>query len=78
MGDEDSGMEMDESGGEEEKPKKVSSIKETEEEANERRRKKKEKLKRMFDAEYDETNEFYNSLKEEFDQQAKVGLQTLD
>lgn len=26
----------------------------------------------MFDAEYDETNEFYNSLKEEFDQQAKL------
>ncbi|KAI6199590.1 Bms1-type G domain-containing protein [Aphelenchoides besseyi] len=31
-----------------------------------------EKLKARFDAEYDETNEYYNTLKEELDAQAKV------
>lgn len=32
----------------------------------------KAKLKARFDAEYDETNEYYNTLKEELDAQAKV------
>jgi ribosome biogenesis protein BMS1 len=51
---------------------------ETEEEANERRKKEKERLKHQFDSEYDETNEQYNALKEELDQQAKLNKSVFD
>lgn len=35
---------------------------------------KKEKLRKQFDAEFDQTNEKYNALKEEFDKQSKVHI----
>ena len=45
---------------------------ETEEQAAERRRQMKERLKKQFDAEYDEIKEPYNALKAELDEQSKV------
>ncbi|CAD5232271.1 unnamed protein product [Bursaphelenchus xylophilus] len=45
---------------------------EKDEERKKLRQKAKEKLKDRFNAEYDETNEYYNSLKEELDAQAKL------
>lgn len=40
--------------------------------ADEKRQEQKKQLKKMFDAEYDETSKYYNELKDELDQQAKV------
>ena len=51
----------------EDAPKK----KETEAEAAERRRQMKERLKKQFDAEYDEVKAPYNALKAEFEEQAQ-------
>lgn len=39
-----------------------------------RNKKGKERLKSQYDAEFDETNEYYNTLKEELNEQAKVRL----
>lgn len=44
----------------------------TEEEQKKRRQQAKERLKERFNADYDETNQHYNALKEELDAQAKV------
>uniref|UniRef100_F1KTP3 Ribosome biogenesis protein BMS1 n=1 Tax=Ascaris suum TaxID=6253 RepID=F1KTP3_ASCSU len=54
----------------EEKEKK--SVEESEERENRIRRMKKEKLKRNFNAEYDETNQHYTQLKEELEAQSKL------
>ncbi|GMR58396.1 hypothetical protein PMAYCL1PPCAC_28591, partial [Pristionchus mayeri] len=78
-GDEEGGGDMDddedgegkgEKGG---KLKKGGAVKEEDEEkAAEKRKEQKIKLKQRFDAEYDETNEHYNNLKEELDKQAQL------
>uniref|UniRef100_A0A915B5J1 Bms1-type G domain-containing protein n=2 Tax=Parascaris univalens TaxID=6257 RepID=A0A915B5J1_PARUN len=54
----------------EEKEKK--SVEESDEAENRIRRMKKEKLKRNFNAEYDETNQHYTQLKEELEAQSKL------
>ncbi|KAE9556697.1 hypothetical protein FO519_000103 [Halicephalobus sp. NKZ332] len=53
------------------KTEENSKKKETEAEAVERRRQMKERLKKQFDAEYDEVKAPYNALKTEFEEQAQ-------
>ncbi|GMT10281.1 hypothetical protein PFISCL1PPCAC_1578, partial [Pristionchus fissidentatus] len=68
--DEEEGDGKGEKGG---KLRKGGVIKEEDEEkATEKIKDAKIKLKQRFDAEYDETNEHYNSLKEELDKQAQL------
>ncbi|TKR88061.1 hypothetical protein L596_012359 [Steinernema carpocapsae] len=69
--------EMEDDGGEGEEDeevaaKKKSMLEEAEEAATQRRKVQKEKLKELFNAEYDETNTAYNNLKEELEQQSKL------
>uniref|UniRef100_A0A914XT40 Bms1-type G domain-containing protein n=1 Tax=Plectus sambesii TaxID=2011161 RepID=A0A914XT40_9BILA len=46
--------------------------------ADEKRQEQKKNLKKMFDAEYDETSKYYNELKDELDQQAKLNKSVFD
>ncbi|CAD5223571.1 unnamed protein product [Bursaphelenchus okinawaensis] len=62
----------EEDGDEKEEKEDGKSEEEKDEERRKLRQKAKIKLKEQFNAEYDETNEHYNALKEELDAQAKL------
>ncbi|KHN89148.1 Ribosome biogenesis protein bms1 [Toxocara canis] len=73
-GDESDGSDEEKEGSADENDEAVKekSAEGNEEAANRIRRMKKEKLKRNFNAEYDETNQHYTQLKEELEMQSKL------
>lgn len=69
-GDDDFKMDVGEEAGDDDGAKPTTA--ENDGSARSNRLEAKQKLKARFDAEYDETNEYYNTLKEELDAQAKA------